>query len=192
MLSRPSLLQHRFEVKLSLAESLCSAVRKLRPGETRPWLKARQPFVAKPVSKASTVLSAKEQPCLACEESHQAETKLILPTSILQVGKSTFQNPLTLEISGCIVYYKHTNHYLCIPCTQLNTHVIMSPKVTVVLQFSLLHFTCLDCRREKLRKWLMNTQIRPGGTLDRMTKLMMLNLAGARRGWVGKRPFAIR
>lgn len=50
----------------------------------------------------------------------------------------------------------------------------MSPKVVVLLKFSLF---CIDCRSERLRKWLMYVQIRPGGTLDRVMKLVMLNLA---------------
>lgn len=86
MLSRPSLLQHGFEVNLSLAGSPPSAVRKRRPGETWPLLKDPQPFIAKPVSMASRALSAKERPRLAGEESRQAETKLIPPTGILQGG----------------------------------------------------------------------------------------------------------
>lgn len=62
----------------------------------------------------------------------------------------------------------------------------MPPEVIVLSQCSLLHFTCLDCKGLWLRKRLMAAQKMPGGTLGREPKLVMLNLAVLRSGWVGE------
>lgn len=64
----------------------------------------------------------------------------------------------------------------------------MPPEVIVLSQYSLLHFACLDCRGARLRKRLMDAQIMPGGTVGREMKLVMLNVAVPRSGWVGEQP----
>ena len=74
---RPSLLQHGFEVKLSLAESPCSAVE-----ETKAWggpgpAEGQRAAITKPASTASRALCAKELPHSASEEVHHAENRSI-------------------------------------------------------------------------------------------------------------------
>lgn len=76
MLLRPSLLQQHFEVKLSLAESPCSAAEETEAGEVQD-LEGRQQFTPKPAGRAPRARLVTKLPEFAGEQLDQAENKSI-------------------------------------------------------------------------------------------------------------------
>lgn len=170
---QPFLLQHHFEVKLSLAESLCSEVEETKAWEIQDLLKGWGQLIPRPVSMTSRTLCAQEQLYSASEEVRQAENKSSpCAVEIIKDGEkpSRIFLPLTfldaLHIQNISILHLNTLFFKSLPTNTKELYVLkyysdMSLRPWMSLSFGIvfIHFTCLYWR-----KWLTDPQTMPRGT----------------------------